>query len=378
MRFMPMRFMLCVAAAIVATSVPAVAAPDELARLYVQILKNPANTELNLRYAALALESGKPRWALAAYERILVNDPANETAQRGLAQLRRKLVPVSTQFTAEIGGAWESNPRYSPTTRRGELQAYGALQMRDERVIGDLPWRTNANVAGIVHQREGDLNYGYVGATTGPVFDFIAGTALHLAGGGGAATFDQRFYYSEAVAAATVESRIDGVFQSVTVRGGYRDYNDFFPTQHGYYGDIKAKFSVRNLAGTSASLLVTPWARWSGIEGSVASTLLMEIQPGAYTEWGGRVELLGPIAEGVTAGPTFVVFDRYYRTDLVAATLGKRHDTIYGPGFLIWMPDLFAFQVGLKVEYQYLYDRSNDPTRSFNDHVVTTSVVSRF
>jgi len=45
-------------------------APAELARIYAQILRDPTNSQLNLRYAELAEASGKLRWALAAYERV--------------------------------------------------------------------------------------------------------------------------------------------------------------------------------------------------------------------------------------------------------------------------------------------------------------------
>ncbi len=43
-------------------------APAELARIYAQILRDPTNSQLNLRYAELAEASGKLRWALAAYD----------------------------------------------------------------------------------------------------------------------------------------------------------------------------------------------------------------------------------------------------------------------------------------------------------------------
>jgi hypothetical protein len=45
---------------------PGPGAPAELARVYAQILRDPTNSALNLRYAELAEASGKLRWALAA------------------------------------------------------------------------------------------------------------------------------------------------------------------------------------------------------------------------------------------------------------------------------------------------------------------------
>src|SRR5438270_2432689 len=108
-----------------ATAVP-VPAPDpkgpspELTALYRQILATPTDTALNLRYAALAEQLGFRRKALTAYERILTYDPDNKEAQAGIDRIRRRLQPNETQFTFEFGGAFESNPAYSPTLRNGE------------------------------------------------------------------------------------------------------------------------------------------------------------------------------------------------------------------------------------------------------------------
>ena len=97
--------------------------PAELTRVYAQVLRDPTNSQLNLRYAALAEASGKLRWALAAYERVLVNDPGNVEAQAGLQRVRWRLQPNTTQFTAEVGAIGETNPRYLPSGDRAEAQA---------------------------------------------------------------------------------------------------------------------------------------------------------------------------------------------------------------------------------------------------------------
>jgi hypothetical protein len=56
----------------------------------------------------------------------------------------------------------------------------------------------------------------------------------------------------------------------------------------------------------------------------------------------------------------------------------QRKDFIWSPGAIVFFPNLFAYQVGLKIEYQYIRDHSNDPAASFVDNVVTASVVARF
>jgi hypothetical protein len=373
-----MRFVLTLVVALAAATASAHAAGPELAQLYAAILRDPTNPALNLRYAQWAEESGKLRWALATYERMILNDPANEEAQRGLQRIRRKLQPDSTQFTAELGSAWESNPRYRAAGGRGELQATAAGRMRDERRLGDMRWRTGALAIAQVHQYEGELNYGYAGLSTGPVIDVGPGLTLHPALGAAAAYFDHRLYYGEAAASVTLEGNLQGSYRAVQVRAAYRDYNDFFPSQRGFYVDVTGKFSVPNVIGSGSLLLFSPWLRWSDIAGSGTSAVFTEIQPGAYAEIGGRVEFYQAITAWMFAGPTLALSQRTYRTDLVPGTADKRRDTIFAPGATVTLPNLFAYQTGLRLDYKYLHDRSNDSSRSFTDHVIAATVVARF
>src|SRR5262245_55908471 len=75
---------LLVAASVTALSAGAAQAQgDDLAALSQQILDNPTDVSLNLRYAEAAEAAGKPRLALAAYERVLINDPSNVEAHQG-------------------------------------------------------------------------------------------------------------------------------------------------------------------------------------------------------------------------------------------------------------------------------------------------------
>ena len=68
-------------------------AADEMTDVYARIVANPVDSELNLQYALLAEGRGEYRKALAAYERVLVNDPGNEAARRGLQRVRRIIEP---------------------------------------------------------------------------------------------------------------------------------------------------------------------------------------------------------------------------------------------------------------------------------------------
>jgi hypothetical protein len=166
--------------------------------------------------------------------------------------------------------------------------------------------------------------------------------------------------------------------QSVRLRVGYRDYNEFFPTQHGAYADVVGFFTIPNVIENTIVIL-SPWLRWSELKGTATSpATLIEVQPGAYTEVGGRIEVNTLVAPGLIVGWNVAVSERYYRDDLGTDGVNKRVDTLVSPGVMALLPKLFAQQTGLRVAYNYLWNESNLDERRYVDHLVTAAVVSRF
>jgi hypothetical protein len=386
-----MRVLGYVIAALLAATCAANAATEDLSFLYAEVLQHPSDSAINLRYARMAEESGKLRWAYAAYERVVLNDPNNPEAQEGLRRVARKLQPGFTEFLLQTGASYESNPLYVPTNHTPEAQLFGTLAMKDERTWGDQRWRTTGLAAGIGHSRVDELNYGYVGATTGPVWDFIAGTTLHVAAGVGGAYFDHHPWYGEAIARATIEANVNGAPQSVAFRAAYRDYNNFFAAGQGWYWDVIGRFLVPGFIDDLNTLVVSPWVRRGDAPGATPISILQPgVEPANFIETGGRLELFRQIYDGVLAGPAVYLLERWYgssgsvvvpRTTTIAVpvpTSFQRKDFIWSPGAIVFFPNLFAYQVGLKIEYQYIRDHSNDPAASFADNVVTASVVARF
>jgi hypothetical protein len=369
----------CVAATGVAGATPRpvhnVHSP-ELDALYAQILAHPQDTNLNLRFARAAEAAGVLRWALSAYERVTVNDPSNAEAQAGLQRTRRKLQPDISRVTLELGSAVETNPRYYLGPKRTEVEGLASAILFDERSISDMRWRTTGAVAGRFYSKSDDLDYGAVSLDTGPVLDVFPGWAMVPALGGVASYYDHHFYYGEGAVSTTFEGADQGAFRSLQLRAAYRSYDKFFPTSNGYYLQARGRFAFPNLLGGHSVLIASPWLRYSDISGAVISPV-NEIQPGAYSELGGKLEAYKGVTDWLVLGAEFSAIARDYRTDTVPGTGGKRHDTLLIPGASLLFPHIFSFQTDLRVSYNYISDHSNDPTKSFDDHVVTATLVYR-
>lgn len=353
---------------------------DEIDSLYQKILQRPKDTALNLRFAQLAEQSNHLRWALAAYERVVLNDPDNAEGRQGLQRVRRALQPETTLLTLQAGTQYETNPLYYLPPRRSEWQALGSAALLVERNFNGTRWRTNSFAAGILHAHETELNYGVVGLDTGPVLDVWSGWAFHPAIGGRAAAFDHRFYYSEGAASATFDTNSGGIYRSLQVRGAYRSYDDFFPSTEGFYVEARGKVAVPNALGSGTVMIASPWVVWSDISGvaSVITPTITDLQPGAYVEYGGRLDLIRSLTQWLIFGLNAAVSERDYRNDIAINTGEKRRDTILNTGASLIFANLFAYQTDLRFDYKYLLDHSTDVTKSFNDHIITASVVARF
>src|SRR5690606_30497302 len=114
-----MKRTLLVIAALFAVSVSGHAAPNELARLNAQIINDPRNVELNLRYARAAEAEGDLGKALAAYERVLSYEPGNAEARKGADRVGARMLPNTLQIFTEAGAGYESNPQNFTNGGRG-------------------------------------------------------------------------------------------------------------------------------------------------------------------------------------------------------------------------------------------------------------------
>lgn len=368
-------------AAVLLTCLPAAAhaAADSLKATYAAILAQPDNIELNLEYARIAEAQGKPRLALAAYERILLNHPDNAAAKLGQARIRRELTPDRTSFETRFAVAFESNPRQMEpaSPAGGEVNGWGRIAMTDERHLGDTMWRSYGLLFGTLHAQATELNYGYASFVTGPLIDG-AGFALHPTIGGGVAAFQGQYYYAEALAALGIEGNFNGALQTARLRVGYRSYNSFFPADQGPFVDLTGRLTRPDFIGTGGTLTIAPWARWSGIEGTGFDFNGFEVDPGRYTEVGGRIEFVQPIAERVALAANIELNSRWYTSDLDSSFNCCRQDMKVAPGAAVILKNAFSYGNDVRLDYQYVSNVSTDTTRSYVDHIVTLQLINRY
>ena len=370
-------------AALFLASVPAFASESDLARLNAQILRDPTNVQLSLAYARAAEEIGDSGKALVAYERVLEYEPSNAEANAGMSRTRVRIEPNTFQVFTEFGGGYESNPQNFSIGGQGQALLFGRVLLKDERTLWDTRWRTTTLFSGNVYAQSGDLNYGYAGAATGPVYFMLPNTTVHPAIGVGAAYFDNHFYYSEAFASVIFEGAYDVWNYTTRLRLGYRDYGDFFPATNGLFGDVTFKFSRPSVVFDDDLFVFSPWLRWSGID--AVSNINNLVSPddfltGKYGEAGARVEYYKPLLDWLTVGANFAYLYRQYAQAQDATGMRfRRQDKIYAPGAALIFRNIFVNNPStLRFDYRYEHDNSNDPLGSYTNNVFTVTLFNRY
>jgi len=384
-RYLTAALVILCLAALPAMRAPLAAQVDpQLRDIYRQILLDPSNTELNLRYARLAEKKGLLRKALAAYERILINNPGNLEASKGSRHILLLLKPDFTRVTAIFGGDYASNPRLS--NHRGfdpksDVTATGRFLITDERRIGGHRWQTNGHLFANVHKRVRNLDYGYVGGDVGPLLASVGGWTVRPALGVAYSWLDQHSFVTELSALLGLEAPKTGAFQRIDFRFSYDFIGNKFSSQRsGVVFEVAPQFLVRNLVKRGDGLTIRPSFLYNGATGGEPNPLLVrgDLFPNRYQQYALRLTYFVPVFGGkVLAGLTLDSSVRLYVVNVFAQP-DRRRDTYLAPGAQLVIPKLFHPKHDLIVQYRFENNVSNDGTQNFRNHVAGFRSVWRF
>jgi hypothetical protein len=353
----------------------------ELRRVFEQILQDPGNPGLNLRYARLAVERGEIRKALAAYERILAQDPNNEDAKAGIRRIQRELEPSVTRVTLLLGGQYESNPHRlaGRGSNRHDGALSGRLQALDERRIGAVRWRTEGDVYANWHTRFHDIDFGIAGGRGGPVFELGEGYRIHAFVGGSYSWLTRRTFYTEGTAGATLEIETQSPLKSVSVRWGYQFVGEDFSTRDGTFVEVSPRFVVNALLVERSIAVLTPYWRYNGVfgDGPPGVDPRSEPFPARYHQLGIRADYFVPLFANVTFGIGAIYeYRHYYET--VTDKSKNRRDHVVSPSAQVIVAGLAKGQADLIFSYSFEHRASNDRAQLYDNHTAGAKILWRF
>ena len=355
---------------------------DEMANVFGQLLLNPGDPSLNLRYAELAMARGETSKAFAALERAKANNPGNRDIRRAYQKAKNKLKPPVTQYTLSTGLTWESNPRQlrGGDTRAdsdGSLEA--SLLLYDERTIGSRRWRTLGQASGHLMFDIDDLNDIYLSIASGPVFDIGKKTQLHIAPGAGTAWLDDDWLYQDALVRVALERRNKGNAQTVTTTVKYRDTNSSFGGDDGLIVQVDGRFMKTSKVRQGDAFYFLPRFRYSEPGGDGPGRIFQNaLFPGNYIEYGSRVLYYAPVlSKRAYLGAGLGLYRRDYDQNIALGTK-NRSDTTLVPSAHLLVPKIKGSKFDFRMDYRYENNDSNDPTEDFNNHVISATTVRKF
>lgn len=371
----------CLLAATILSFSPPVFAADSLDRVFDQLIRDPTSAALNFRYAKLAEDKGQLRKALAAYERILARDPGNERAKAGLGRIKRLLAPNFTVATINLGAQFETNPRHFRRSGRDtdDLTLFGWGKVTDQRKIDGRQWRTEGNLFANWHAEFGEINYGLLGAQTGPNLDLNGEWRLRPSLGATYAWLDGKTFFVEGSLELLFEIDQAGAFKGVKAGFAYDDIGRSFSTLDAYRIDVSPQFLFSRLLDDTDALYLRPFYRYNGVAGSGAPGLGFggDTFPLRSHQLGVRIDYLVKITQRVTVGANVTLEYRPYN-ELKAFSTKRRTDLFLSPGARVVVEGIFFNRHSLVVSYQFDVNESNDPFEEYKNHIVAVSSLWRF
>ena len=379
-RFVVQAYWLAAWLCVMSLALPGLAQADELSRLYRQILRDPQNVELNLRYAALAEERGETRKALAAYERILDAEPDNDIARRRLNRITVNLTPSVTRGRLELGVRYESNVREVPSGagRRDDFMGFAKLYINDKRAALGHRWRTDIDAYTDFHADISALDYWRGRVSSGPVFDLGGGATLNIAPSATISFLNADYFYSEGGLRLLFEQAF-GFLDRLDIRGGYRDIDNSFSRTEGLAIDVTAQETFRGVLNRSDAFVVQPFFRWRDASGNGMNVLGLPTSflMGDYVEAGARAMYFFFPMEDIRLGGRFTWYHRDYKQNIVAGT-AERYDWYISPEAEVLFRDYVCRGCDIRLQYRFEQNFSNDATQDFTNHSIIASGIRRF
>ncbi len=361
---------------------PPAAAQEDITRIYEQILQDPGNARLNFTYARLAIERGELRKALAAYERILAQDPQNEDARAGLARVQRLLVQDVTLVTVVAGAQGETNPRRgfasNPETHDGSI--FGRIQITDTRRIGEaFRLRTEGDIFANWHFNFHDIDFGNFNLRTGPYLELGPDWALHAFISGGYSYLRTNSFFWEAGGGLTLETRTatSPAFH-LTARFGYNFLTKTFTTRDAFFVEVVPRFTFRPVLFEGGILVLGPYWRFNGVTGEGPPTTgpTGELFPLRFHQLGGRADYFVEIAEKTVLNVNFTAeYRHYFETKL--SEPGQRRDYLIAPGIQFIFAQVLESPFDVVASYTFERLFPNDLIFRYTNHIVGVRVLWR-
>ena len=146
---------------------------DESRVLFLKLLQNPKDIQINSQYAKNVEKRGKIDLAIATYERLKTLEPNNEQWKINIERIHDLSSPPETNMSAVLGARIDSNGALSPDGDGNGAEHNGSivLTLDQKRVLGKLKYQITSQLYADYNHNDPSSDLILVALQFGPILN---------------------------------------------------------------------------------------------------------------------------------------------------------------------------------------------------------------
>jgi len=348
--------------------------------LFLQLLKNPKDLNLNFLYAKDAERRGKLDTALATYQRMVFLDPTNDRWKYNIERLRDLSKPAKTNFAAVLGFRVDSNGALNAdrdADRNGNLAEHNGslvLTLDDKRILDGFKYQTTGQFYADINHNDPASDLILAALQFGPILNMSNDWKMRPA-----LLFDRlvtdreersSFSYSMGALVSFTNSG-DDPLRSTNVSLYYVDFFDETPGKDAWVLTSSAEVELK-VFNLEDKFRLSPRAVFNGARGGSGTDGFRDL----YYEFGLSLDYSREVAENFEIGPNFSYYYRNY-IDYEPGGTTNRNDHNFNLGLQATVIDLIPNIITLIV-YSFERNKSSLVEESYRNHTVGIGFVKSF
>ena len=349
---------------------------DDLRAIFLRLLKNPADLQLNIKYAELAEKRGKIDAALTTYERLALLDPHNKDWKSNIERLRDLTRPPETSIAAILGGRIDSNGPLNADKvgNRAEYNGSIVLSLDHKRSLGGHKYQATGQFYGDYNLKAEESDLLLATLQFGPLVKISTSWKLRPALLFERSATDRRNRNSLSYSAGTLfnfENLDDGPIRTVDISLYHLGFDNETPGKDSVVFTSSSGLLYQGLK-ESDQLRLTPNVTFNGARGGGGSDGFRDL----YYQIGLDIEYGMEISENVLIEPIMSYFYRDY-IDYEPGGNTKRDDHNFNIGLQATVINIIP-DVAVLATYSFERNKSNLSDETYKNHSIGLNFIKSF
>ena len=349
---------------------------DDSRAIFLKLLKNPEDLQLNILYAKNAEERGKINLAIVTYQRMIFLDPNNKQWKDNIERLRDLLRPPETTVAAVLGTRISTNGPLNPDgigNRAGYNESI-VVTLDHKRSLGGRKYQATGQFYADYNVKSSASDLILAALQFGPLFRTSTSWQLRPAFLFDLSFTDRRKRGFFSYSAGTLFNFVkldNGPIRTVDI-GLY--YSDFNTESAGKDSVIFTSSSGLEFQGLKENdgLLITPHFTFNAAKGGQGSDGFRDL----YYEMGFEIEYRTEVLENLEIGPLFSYYYRDY-IDYEPGGSTKRDDHNFNIGLQATAINIIP-DIVILASYFFERNKSNLANETYRNHSIAISFVQSF